>query len=410
MEYLHSNGIIHRDIKPENIICDDRGYFHITDLGIAKRINTHILVTSDITGTPGYIAPEAVLSKKCSYECDYFSIGVILYELLMYQRPFTADNKADMILEFKSKEIRLQPKEIPKEFHRNEICDFINRLLIADPEKRLGHDGIYELKQHAWFNGFNWEGLKNRKIISSFIPKLGEFRFRNNLSSKFPMNYSEEQINKILSDEQFQHKFSTYTYLDKIKKDYMKCVAIGASFFKEHFNLKNNKHRSTKNIFLQGYENMLLNNKENLNTAQNPIVLRPRRANSKQLSSILINPKLINSNSKPKLLINTSIKPLLKKSSSSIMQFKDKTLSAFYQKNLTANNTSSDRELPQISQFSPYGSPTQRKYEKSPDSMRTTRFLLSTNGNYDKKMSLNISNKALRKKVSVLIKKQKLFL
>ena len=181
----------------------------------------------------------------------------------MYQRPFTADNKADMSLEFKSKEIKLQPKEIPKEFHRNEICDFINRLLIADPEKRLGHDGIYELKQHPWFNGFNWEGLKNRKIISSFIPKLGEFRFRTNLSSKFSLNYSEEQINKILSDEQFQNKFSTYTYLDKIKKDYMKCVAIGASFFKEHFTLKNNKHRSTKNIFLQGYENMILNNKEN---------------------------------------------------------------------------------------------------------------------------------------------------
>ena len=87
----------------------------------------------------------------------------------MYQRPFTADNKADMSLEFKSKEIKLQPKEIPKEFHRNEICDFINRLLIADPEKRLGHDGIYELKQHPWFNGFNWEGLKNRKIISYMI-------------------------------------------------------------------------------------------------------------------------------------------------------------------------------------------------------------------------------------------------
>ena len=96
LEYLHSNGIIHRDIKPENLICDDKGYFHITDLGIAKRINNHILVTSEITGTPGYIAPEAVLTQRCSYECDFFSLGVILHELVLYNRPYVATNKIEM--------------------------------------------------------------------------------------------------------------------------------------------------------------------------------------------------------------------------------------------------------------------------------------------------------------------------
>lgn len=86
LKYLHENDIIHRDIKPENIILDRNGYCRITDMGIAqhwKSVNPH-----DIAGTPGYLAPEAILGHFYSFYIDYYSVGIIAYELVMKRRPY----------------------------------------------------------------------------------------------------------------------------------------------------------------------------------------------------------------------------------------------------------------------------------------------------------------------------------
>jgi serine/threonine protein kinase len=82
LEFLHYNDIIHRDIKPENLLFDKEGYLHLGDLGISKLLEKskeHI----DTSGTPGYMAPEAINNLQHTFTADYFSIGIILYELIM---------------------------------------------------------------------------------------------------------------------------------------------------------------------------------------------------------------------------------------------------------------------------------------------------------------------------------------
>ena len=94
LEYIHRKGIIHRDIKPENLIFDEKGYLRISDFGIAIR-NDKISEKdkfSDKSGTPGYMAPERIIVDKninYNYSSDYFSLGVILYELIYVKKTFS---------------------------------------------------------------------------------------------------------------------------------------------------------------------------------------------------------------------------------------------------------------------------------------------------------------------------------
>ena len=84
LEYLHANKIIHRDLKPENILFDKKGYVYISDFGIAKELkNEPEEKIIDVSGSPGYMSPETIFKKKHSYTSDYFSLGVICYEMMM---------------------------------------------------------------------------------------------------------------------------------------------------------------------------------------------------------------------------------------------------------------------------------------------------------------------------------------
>lgn len=78
IEYLNNNGVIHRDIKPENIVIDNKGYFRLTDLGIAMVARPDN--KENTSGTPGYMAPEVILRENHSFPVDYFALGVIIYE------------------------------------------------------------------------------------------------------------------------------------------------------------------------------------------------------------------------------------------------------------------------------------------------------------------------------------------
>lgn len=81
LEYLHSNGLIHRDIKPENLVFDDKGYLYLTDMGIAKIHNPEKKLI-DSSGTPGYMAPEVISNQPHDFGCDYYALGVMLYEFM----------------------------------------------------------------------------------------------------------------------------------------------------------------------------------------------------------------------------------------------------------------------------------------------------------------------------------------
>ena len=155
LEYLHSNKIIHRDLKPENILFDKNGYIHIADFGIAKMLNNEPeekLI--HVSGTPGYMAPETIFKEKHSYTSDFFSLGVIMYEMMLKKRPFIGKNRQEIKEKMSKAQVKI--KEALKGWS-SEIVDFINKLLIKNPEERLGSKGFSELKFHPWLRFYDWK-------------------------------------------------------------------------------------------------------------------------------------------------------------------------------------------------------------------------------------------------------------
>ena len=106
LKYIHNNNILHRDIKP-------RGYLHLTDFGISRKIKNGKNIY-DKSGTPGYISPEVLLNKPQNFASDFFSVGVICYELLFNKKPFKGKNKKEVAEKILYKDIRLTKKDIPE--------------------------------------------------------------------------------------------------------------------------------------------------------------------------------------------------------------------------------------------------------------------------------------------------------
>ena len=89
LDYLHLRGVVHKDIKPENLICDEKGYVRITDFGITKK--TEWDISNEISGTLGYMAPEVFFKRNKAFpESDFFSLGVVLYEIVTGNKPYLA--------------------------------------------------------------------------------------------------------------------------------------------------------------------------------------------------------------------------------------------------------------------------------------------------------------------------------
>ena len=211
LEYIHNNNIIHRDIKPENLVSDENGYIRITDFGIAK-INKKDN-SSETSGTPGYMAPEVIMRHNHSFPADFFAIGVMGYELMLGTRPYNGKTRKEIKHQILKGQAKIDEDEVD---WSPESVDFINKCLKRKKEKRLGYcDGIKELKNHKWFNGYDWEGLYNKKIIAPFIPKK---------EGNYDKQYCEineelgtetlERYNNYYQKTNYGNLFEGYTYLN----------------------------------------------------------------------------------------------------------------------------------------------------------------------------------------------------
>ncbi|OMJ93995.1 hypothetical protein SteCoe_2910 [Stentor coeruleus] len=168
LEYLHSRNILHRDIKPENLLLDSEGYLHLTDFGIA--CITKNGMCNDFSGTPGYMSPETVLKKPQSFASDFFSVGAVLYEVLLGRRPFESLDRKVIINQIQNGEINFALKDFDG-LSRNCI-DFIASLLVLNQKKRLGRFGVDEVKSHLWFKGVDWDSIRNKTFRPPFKPQL----------------------------------------------------------------------------------------------------------------------------------------------------------------------------------------------------------------------------------------------
>ena len=232
LRYLHKNNILHRDIKPENLVFDDKGYLNLADFGISKKIKKNKPI-KDRSGTPSYLSPEIILKKNQTFVCDYFALGIILYELIFLKRPFNGKNKqeiADNILHIK---IKLKKNDLPNTFSEsqsaNELIDFLNKILKRKTEERLGAKGIKELMEHPWLKETDWK-IMELKIFEEneipFIPFPGD-------------NFDYLKINNKIHEKDQNYN----SYLNLVNK----CTLFD-SFYFNSFSSKNRKVLSSNNL------------------------------------------------------------------------------------------------------------------------------------------------------------------
>ncbi|KAE8900371.1 Serine/threonine-protein kinase 38-like [Phytophthora fragariae] len=214
IQSVHDLGYIHRDMKPDNVLLDAHGHLKLTDLGLCKKMDSRVdllpvsqhamnpeqaaattrgggggnsvdasrskpfmrnrQVAFSTVGTPDYIAPEVLAQKGYGKECDWWSMGVILYECLVGYPPFYADEPVQTcrkIVNWKQS-FGFPPEAIAR--LSLQCMDFIRRL-VCNAENRLGTGSVEEIKQHPWFHGVDWTTL--RSIRAPYIPPGGGPQF-----------------------------------------------------------------------------------------------------------------------------------------------------------------------------------------------------------------------------------------
>ncbi|XP_015897490.1 serine/threonine-protein kinase AtPK2/AtPK19 [Ziziphus jujuba] len=166
VSHLHASGIMHRDLKPENILLDADGHAMLTDFGLAKRFEENTRSNS-MCGTVEYMSPEIVLGKGHDKAADWWSVGVLLFEMLTGKPPFTG-NREKIQQKIVKDKIKL-PAYLSSEAH-----SLLKGLLQKDATKRLGSGkmGSEEIKRHKWFKPINWKKLEARQIQPSFRPEV----------------------------------------------------------------------------------------------------------------------------------------------------------------------------------------------------------------------------------------------
>ena len=211
LDYIHSNNVIHRDIKPENLVCDEKGYIAVTDFGVAKKNLKDN--SSETSGTPGYMAPEVLCAQNHSFPVDFFAIGVMGYEFMLGVRPYLGKSRKEIKEVVLSKQARVHRRDVPPGWTEHAVC-FINAMLQRKPSHRLGYNGIREVKEHVWFDDFNWDMLLKKKMRSPFQPKMGD-----NFDKKYCEgvekvgNETLERYRCYMSKDKYFSLFNNYTFI-----------------------------------------------------------------------------------------------------------------------------------------------------------------------------------------------------
>ena len=258
IESVHDMGCIHRDLKPDNVLIGKDGHIKLSDFGLSKKLdvfldkNNKFITNQDYknynnnnsnlsyaeqfrlfknmkskkrrekafstVGTPDYIAPEVFKQQGYGQEIDWWSLGVIMFEMMIGYPPFYSESSTETCKKILNWEENL---EIRKEANISKEAVDILKKLINDPEIRLGRNGAEEVKQHPYFKNVNWKHVKET-MTPPFIPEL-----KGPFDTKYFDEYEESEpfypVNNNEKNNKYQKKdicFVDFTYNRENDKDY----------------------------------------------------------------------------------------------------------------------------------------------------------------------------------------------
>ncbi|CAH2104431.1 unnamed protein product [Euphydryas editha] len=174
LDVIHGMGFVHRDVKPDNMLIDKYGHLKLADFGTCMRMGPDGLVrASNAVGTPDYISPEVLQSQNgegvYGRECDWWAVGIFLYEMLIGDPPFYADSLVGTYGKIMDHRNSLQ---FPDDVEISKEAKSLIRGLLTDRVKRLGKNSVDEIKQHPFFINEQWSFDNLRDSIPPVVPDL----------------------------------------------------------------------------------------------------------------------------------------------------------------------------------------------------------------------------------------------
>lgn len=217
LQFLHTQQIIYQDLKPENILLDSNGYVKLADFGAAK----YVYQTKDyktFIGTADYIAPEVLKKQPYTKAVDWWSLGILIFELLYGKPPFFQQNPKATF-----RHILTEPPMFPHDNYVSQDCkEFIQRCLVKNPEQRIGSESDDELIAHKWFATIDVKKLTHFELLPPIIPEINSETDVDNFNTK----YTQERPKMTLMNDEILNELKKYDpmftgfYYDEITNNY----------------------------------------------------------------------------------------------------------------------------------------------------------------------------------------------
>lgn len=215
--HLHNSDYVYRDLKLENVLLDEKGFARLADFGLAKFLHPGEKAQT-FCGTPEYLCPELLLNRGLGRPADWWSLGILIYEMIYGRPPFYSSNVQNMYKKIVREEINFKHSGNLGE----EGKDLVRKLLIKDPNKRLGSQAdSLEVLSHPWFADLDWSFLLAKKVKPPILPNVEGDEWMKNFDKEFineKVRDSDAQVDLDVL-KKFQKEFEEMNYNKDIDED-----------------------------------------------------------------------------------------------------------------------------------------------------------------------------------------------
>ena len=220
LQYLHDLGIAYRDLKPENILLNEDGYIKLCDFGASVKLHG-TEKDYNFAGSPEYASPEMINYQGHTVMTDWWSLGILIYEMLYGFTPFfnlDKDRMYDLIINgsisFPEYYTNNENNEEENQIEYNiseEAKSLIIKLLEKDPGKRLGREGLEEIKKEPFFYGIYFDDISKKRYKALFIPDINEKDLTNNFEEEYlNLDIAESPVDNWLKNDEYSNLFQNF--------------------------------------------------------------------------------------------------------------------------------------------------------------------------------------------------------